>query len=105
MPCHHYLDPLYREIGAHHPLCYRWHTGKLRGLSVRENEQIATAWSKMPMAERIYRCLTIADFNVGNFNGYLANDPQWPAVTPIEAPYGQVTQCLLGAEQSGWKQQ
>jgi FkbH-like protein len=57
------------------------------------------------MGERTYRCLTIADFNIGNFNGYLANDTQWPEVEPIEAPYGQVIQLLLETEQHGWEQQ
>jgi FkbH-like protein len=56
------------------------------------------------MAEHTYRCLTVADFNVSNFNSYLANDTQWPAIEPIQAPYGQVTQLLLGAENSGWEQ-
>lgn len=56
------------------------------------------------MEERVYRCLTIADFNISNFNGYLANDPQWPTVRPIEVPYGQVTQLLLETEQHGWEE-
>jgi FkbH-like protein len=57
------------------------------------------------MVEQTYRCLTISDFNISNFNGYLVNDTQWPKVEPIEAPYGQVIQLLLETEQHGWEQQ
>ena len=41
-------------------------------------------------------CLTISDFNLGNFNALLANDESVPEVVPLESSYGQVYQVLAG---------
>ncbi len=41
-------------------------------------------------------CLTVSDFNLGNLNALLANDPSVPVVQPLESSYGQVYQVLTG---------
>jgi FkbH-like protein len=46
--------------------------------------------------------LTISDFNVSNFNAFLCNSKEQPAVTPIEVPFGQVHQLLMDRNAGCW---
>lgn len=49
------------------------------------------------------KTLIISDFNVGNFAGYLRNDPDSPPVEVIEAPYGQVVPVLVDKGLTCWR--
>ena len=48
------------------------------------------------------RCVLVSDFNMGNFAGYLNNDPESPPVAAVLAPYGQVVQTLTQADSPVW---
>ena len=50
-----------------------------------------------------YRCLTISDFNLGPFAGYLNNDPESPRLRTIVTPFGQVMQTLLDGSSEFWR--
>jgi len=52
-----------------------------------------------------FRCLTLSDFNLDNFNSLLANDDAQPPVEVIETDYGQVRQHLLNPEADCWTEQ
>jgi FkbH-like protein len=47
-------------------------------------------------------CLTISDFNAGNFNAYLTNSEEMPGLRVVEAPFGQVHQLLLDDTADCW---
>ena len=47
------------------------------------------------MAE--FRCLTVSDFNLNNFNALLAFDEESPRVEAVPTPFGQLYQTLAGA--------
>jgi FkbH-like protein len=51
-----------------------------------------------------FRCVTLSDFNLDNFNALLANDDAGPTVEVIETDYGQVRQYLLDPEADCWKE-
>jgi FkbH-like protein len=48
------------------------------------------------------RLLTISDFNVNNFNAFLCNSEEQPAVCSIEVPFGQVHQLLVDRSAGCW---
>jgi FkbH-like protein len=50
------------------------------------------------------RAILISDFNMDTFSGYLQNDVQFPSITPLVAPFGQVTQVLMDDKMECWKQ-
>lgn len=52
-----------------------------------------------------FRCVTLSDFNLDNFNSLLANDDAQPPVEVIETDYGQVRQYLLDPGADCWKEQ
>lgn len=51
------------------------------------------------------RCVTISDFNLGNFNSLLVNEDARPPVEVIATDYGQVRQYLLDPEADCWTEQ
>lgn len=55
------------------------------------------------MANQSYTCVLASDFNLQNFAGYLTNDPEFPAVEAISAPYGQVSSILMDKEAPCWQ--
>ena len=52
-----------------------------------------------------FRCVTLSDFNLDNFNSLLANDDAQPPVEVIGTDYGQVRQYLLDPEADCWTEQ
>jgi predicted enzyme involved in methoxymalonyl-ACP biosynthesis len=50
------------------------------------------------------RAILISDFNMDIFSGYLKNNSQSPSITPLIAPFGQVTQVLMDDNIECWKQ-
>lgn len=54
------------------------------------------------MADQL-RCVTLADFNLDNFNSRLANDDAQPPVEVVDTDYGQVRQHLLDPYAACWK--
>ncbi|MDC0947310.1 HAD-IIIC family phosphatase, partial [Nitrospinaceae bacterium] len=50
------------------------------------------------------RAILISDFNMDIFSGYLKNNSQSPSITPLIAPFGQVTQVLMDDSIECWKQ-
>jgi FkbH-like protein len=55
------------------------------------------------MDKQSYTCVLVSDFNLQNFAGYLANDPAYPALKPVSAPFGQPTETLLNRELPCWQ--
>ena len=55
------------------------------------------------MDEQTYTCVLVSDFNLQNFAGYIANDPEFPSVNPIDAPFGQPVASLLDQELPCWQ--
>jgi FkbH-like protein len=55
------------------------------------------------MAKKQYSCVLVSDFNLENFAGYLANDPEFPKLNPISAPYGPPVSALLQKDASCWQ--
>ena len=45
----------------------------------------------------------ISDFNLQNFSGYLANDPEIPGIKPISAPFGQPVSTLIDHKLPCWQ--
>jgi len=56
------------------------------------------------MPEQFYTCVLISDFNLQNFAGYLANDPEFPGIRAISAPFGQPAATLLDRDLPCWQQ-
>jgi len=50
------------------------------------------------------RAILISDFNLGVFAGYLKNDLQFPKISPLIAPFGQVIQVLMDDNMECWEQ-
>jgi len=48
-------------------------------------------------------CVLVSDFNLQNFAGYVANDPEFPGIEPITAPFGQPVATLLNRELPCWR--
>jgi FkbH-like protein len=55
------------------------------------------------MDTQFYTCVLISDFNLQNFAGYLANDPEFPGIQPIAAPFGQPVASLLNRDLPCWQ--
>jgi FkbH-like protein len=55
------------------------------------------------MDKQPYTCVLVSDFNLQNFAGYIANDPELPAIKPITAPFGQPVATLLNRELACWQ--
>jgi FkbH-like protein len=55
------------------------------------------------MVDSVITSLTISDFNLANFSGYLENDESPPAVSVILGGFGQVIQVLADFSQPVWK--
>lgn len=57
------------------------------------------------MDARAFRCVTLSDFNLDNFNALLANDAAHPSAEVIGTGFGQLYPCLLDPEASCWREQ
>ena len=55
------------------------------------------------MPEQFYTCVLVSDFNLQNFAGYLANDPEFPGIKPVSAPFGQPAATLLDPDLPCWR--
>ena len=55
------------------------------------------------MDKQPYTCVLVSDFNLQNFAGYVANDPDFPAIRPIITPFGQPAATLLNRELPCWR--
>ena len=55
------------------------------------------------MAKQSYTCVLVSDFNLQNFAGYLTNDPEFPAMEVMVAPYGQVAPILIDKDAPCWQ--
>ena len=55
------------------------------------------------MDKQTYTCVLVSDFNLQNFAGYAANDPEFPNLKPIAAPLGQPVPALLDKAASHWQ--
>ncbi len=55
------------------------------------------------MDKSAYTCVLVSDFNLQNFAGFAANDPEFPGLEPISAPFGQPVSTLLNPELSCWQ--
>ena len=50
-----------------------------------------------------YTCILVSDFNLQNFSGYIANNPEFPCIEPIAVPFGQPIATLLNRELPCWR--
>ncbi len=48
-------------------------------------------------------CVLASDFNLQNFAGYVANDPEFPTLKPVIAPFGQPVSILLHKDLPCWR--
>jgi HAD superfamily phosphatase (TIGR01681 family) len=55
------------------------------------------------MDKQSYTCVLVSDFNLQNFAGYAANDPEFPNLKPIAAPLGQPVPTLLDQAALHWQ--
>ncbi len=55
------------------------------------------------MDKQIHTCVLVSDFNLQNFAGYAANDPDAPGLKPIAAPPGQPLPALLDKAAAHWR--
>jgi FkbH-like protein len=55
------------------------------------------------MTKQPYTCVLVSDFNLQNFAGYAANDPELPNLKPIAAPLGQPVPTLLDKAAPHWQ--
>jgi FkbH-like protein len=55
------------------------------------------------MDKQPYTCVLVSDFNLQNFAGYLANDPEFPHIKAIPAPFGQTVSTLLHKDAPCWQ--
>src|SRR5210317_242726 len=54
------------------------------------------------MDKQQHTCVLVSDFNLQNFSGYLANDPEFPQINAITAPFGQPVSTLLHTDAPCW---
>ena len=50
-----------------------------------------------------YTCVLVSDFNLQNFAGYLAHDPEFPGIQPSHAPFGQPVATLVNSDLPCWQ--
>ncbi len=55
------------------------------------------------MDKQQYTCVLVSDFNLQNFAGYVANDPELPNLKAITAPFGQPVSTLLHKDLPCWQ--
>jgi FkbH-like protein len=55
------------------------------------------------MDKQHYTCVLVSDFNLQNFAGYVANDPEFPSIKAIAAPFGQAVSTLLHKDAPCWQ--
>ena len=55
------------------------------------------------MDKQQYTCVLVSDFNLQNFAGYLAHDPEFPKLKAITAPFGQPVSTLLHKDLPCWQ--
>ena len=55
------------------------------------------------MDKQPYTCVLVSDFNLQNFTGYAANDPEFPHLKPVAAPLGQPVPTLLDSAAPHWQ--
>jgi FkbH-like protein len=55
------------------------------------------------MDKQHYTCVLVSDFNLQNFAGYATNDPEFPTLEPILAPFGQPVSTLLHKDLPCWQ--
>jgi FkbH-like protein len=55
------------------------------------------------MDRQPYTCVLVSDFNLQNFTGYVANDPEFPDIKPITAPFGQPIETLFDRDLPCWQ--
>jgi FkbH-like protein len=55
------------------------------------------------MDKQSYTCVLVSDFNLQNFAGYVANNPEFPGIKPIIAPFGQAGATLANRELPCWQ--
>jgi FkbH-like protein len=55
------------------------------------------------MDKQPYTCVLVSDFNLQNFAGYVANDPEFPGIKSIAAPFGQPVETLLDGDLPCWQ--
>ena len=55
------------------------------------------------MDKQLDTCVLVSDFNLQNFAGYVANDPELPDLKPITAPFGQPIATLLNQDLPCWQ--
>ncbi|MGE5257301.1 MAG: HAD-IIIC family phosphatase [Hyphomicrobiales bacterium] len=55
------------------------------------------------MDKHPYTCVLVSDFNLQNFTGYVANDPELPNLKPVAAPLGQPVPALLDRTAPHWQ--
>lgn len=55
------------------------------------------------MDKQSYTCVLVSDFNLQNFAGYAAHDPEFPRLKPIAAPPGQPVPVLLDKAAPHWQ--
>jgi len=55
------------------------------------------------MDKQPFRCALVSDFNLQNFAGYVTNDPEFPAIQPIRAPFGQPAATLIDRDLPCWQ--
>ena len=55
------------------------------------------------MDKQHYTCVLVSDFNLQNFADYVANDPEFPTIKPIIAPFGQPVSTLLHKDLPCWQ--
>jgi len=55
------------------------------------------------MDKQQHTCVLVSDFNLQNFAGYLANDPEFPNLKVITAPFGQPVSTLLHKDLPCWQ--
>ena len=55
------------------------------------------------MDKQPYTCVLVSDFNLQNFAGYLANDPEFPEIEAVATSYGQAASTLLDKGAPCWQ--
>ena len=55
------------------------------------------------MDKQPFRCALVSDFNLQNFAGYVTNDPEFPGIQPISAPFGQPAAALINRDLPCWQ--
>lgn len=58
---------------------------------------------KNVMDKQPYTCVLVSDFNLQNFTGYVAHDPEFPHLKPVAAPLGQPVPALLDPAAPHWQ--